>query len=224
MKFKKNHASWNKGKKMSEAFRKNVSAGHLGQKAWNKAIPIIKECIVCKKKFTSNPARMKKKETKYCSYKCYWGSKIGLKLSEEHKEKIAKSGRELFSNKEYREKRMKKMFIGMENRPTSLEKQMISFIKKHNLPYKYVGDGDFWIGHKNPDFININGEKKLIEVGCEYFKKKSDGSVENYIKNRSRHFEKYGWKSYFLILDKLNESNIDSFFNLLKLNGEEVNL
>jgi hypothetical protein len=29
--------------------------------------------------------------------------------------------------------------------------------------YKYVGDGEVIIGGKNPDFININGQKKVIE-------------------------------------------------------------
>lgn len=28
--------------------------------------------------------------------------------------------------------------------------------------YKYVGDYQFWIDGKNPDFMNVNGQKKLI--------------------------------------------------------------
>lgn len=29
--------------------------------------------------------------------------------------------------------------------------------------YKFVGDGAFTIGNLNPDFVNINGQKKAIE-------------------------------------------------------------
>lgn len=76
--------------------------------------------------------------------------------------------KEKWQNEKFREETLSKLFKGLQNRPTSLEKQMIDFIKQHNLPYKYVGDGSFWIGRKNPDFININGGKKLIEVGNLY--------------------------------------------------------
>ena len=90
----------------------------------------------------------------------------------------------------------------MSNRPTSLERQMIQLIEKHNLPYKYTGDGSFLIGWKNPDFININGEKKLIEVGNVYH------HPNGYEKKRRAHFAKYGWESYIFIGDKLDEEKI----------------
>ena len=35
--------------------------------------------------------------------------------------------------------------------------------------YKYVGDGSIIIGGLNPDFININGKKKLIEAFGDYW-------------------------------------------------------
>jgi len=37
------------------------------------------------------------------------------------------------------------------------------------LPYKYVGDGQIWIGHHNPDFINTNHRKQVIEVFGSYW-------------------------------------------------------
>lgn len=95
-------------------------------------------------------------------------------------------------------------------RPTSLERQMKKIIKKYNLPYRYTGDGSFLIGFKNPDFVNINGEKKLIEVAFDFFKIKIYGSIENYIQQRKEHFAKYGWESYFFITknNELNEEEI----------------
>jgi len=35
--------------------------------------------------------------------------------------------------------------------------------------YKYTGDGSFWIEDLNPDFININGQKKCIEHFGDYW-------------------------------------------------------
>jgi hypothetical protein len=35
--------------------------------------------------------------------------------------------------------------------------------------YKYTGDGSFAIGGKIPDFTNINGHKKVIEMFGDYF-------------------------------------------------------
>ena len=35
--------------------------------------------------------------------------------------------------------------------------------------YKFVGDGQFFIGRYNPDFININGQKKIIELFGDYW-------------------------------------------------------
>jgi len=43
--------------------------------------------------------------------------------------------------------------------PNSEEKKMIHFFKKWSFPFKYVGDGSYLVGGKNPDFIDE--EKKL---------------------------------------------------------------
>ncbi len=105
-------------------------------------------------------------------------------------------------SKEKREEFLRHVLKGLIKRPTSLEKQMIDIIKRNNLPYKYTGNGSFLIGFKNPDFININGEKKLIEVGNVFHHQ------GNYIKERSEHFAKYGWKSLIFIGNTLNEKEI----------------
>ena len=124
------------------------------------------------------------------------------------KEKMSIRYKKLWQNKEYREKTLKAMIKGLIKRPTSLEQQMIDIIKKHNLPYRYTGNGSFLIGFKNPDFVNVNGEKKLIEVGNIYHHKLRFGSVENYINQRKEYYKSYGWKSYFFIKDDIDENEI----------------
>jgi G:T-mismatch repair DNA endonuclease (very short patch repair protein) len=48
-----------------------------------------------------------------------------------------------------------------------VEIRLQDIIGELNLPYRYTGDGQFSIGAKIPDFVNINGQKKVIELlGC----------------------------------------------------------
>lgn len=51
--------------------------------------------------------------------------------------------------------------------PNKEEINLLDIVNKLNLPYKYVGDGKETIEDLSPDFINANGEKKVIEYnGC----------------------------------------------------------
>ncbi len=202
----------NRKKQYLENYRKNNP---------KKPPEILRICQQCSKEFKVYAYQVEKGEAKFCSRACSGKNKIGIELSKEHrfnvsralkgkmpkninllKEKAKIANIELWKNKERREKQLEIMLRGLIKRPTSLEEDMIKLIKKYNLPYKYTGNGDVWIGGKNPDFININGEKKLIEVGNIYHHQ------GNYIQERRKHFAKYGWKSYIFISDRLNETEI----------------
>ena len=107
---------------------------------------------------------------------CYWQSMKGRKLTKEH---IKKSLRR--------------------RTPSGLELRVMHIIKKHNLPYRFVGNGKFFIERKNPDFVNTNGEKKAVEV---YWKRHKElfayGGLEGWKKDRIKIFGKYGWKIIFI--------------------------
>ena len=103
----------------------------------------------------------------------------------------------LWKNKEYREKTIKtlnsekylklksnitkslwknpdfcnKVADSLKLKPNKPEKVLINLFKLNNLPYKFIGDFRFWIDGKNPDFINCNGQKKLIELFGDYWHK-----------------------------------------------------
>ena len=116
-----------------------------------------------------------------------------------------------WKNNIYRENQIKSILKGLfEIRPTSLEKQMIDIIKKYELPYKYTGDGSFLIGYKNPDFVNINGQKRCIEVANIFHHKK------DYEQKRIEHFAKYGWKCYVFKMDNL----YNDLSNIIKIMRE----
>ena len=123
----------------------------------------------------------------------------GRKHSEETKEKMREQMRERWKNKEYREKTIKNLLKRLRDRPTSLERKAIEIIKQNNLPYKYVGDGSFLIGYKNPDFINMENKKICLEV-CNYFHHQG-----NYKKDRIKYFVKWGWKCLVFYEDELDK-------------------
>lgn len=79
-----------------------------------------------------------------------------------------------------------------------LEVAVNDVIKKHSLPYKFVGNGEVLIGRKNPDFVNINGEKKAVEVYCRRHKDYFRGGCDGWKENRSNLFAEYGWQIIFV--------------------------
>lgn len=59
---------------------------------------------------------------------------------------------------------------GMHRKPTKLELKFTSFLREY-FPgeWKYIGNSTVWFDKCNPDYININGRKKLIELNGCYF-------------------------------------------------------
>jgi very-short-patch-repair endonuclease len=99
-------------------------------------------------------------------------------------------------------------------RPMSdLEIKMNDILIKNNLPYKFVGNGKFFIENKNPDFVNINGKKIAVEVYYKKHKERFRGNVDDWKKERSKLFAKYGWK--LLFFDELQVNNDFVIKNLI---------
>lgn len=101
---------------------------------------------------------------------------------------------------------------------SGLEKRVEGIINKFNLPYKFVGNGKFFIERKNPDFVNTNGQKIAVEV---YWKRHKDefrkGGCDLWMKERTKIFKKYGWVVVFLESSEINEKIV-----LRKLKGGDV--
>lgn len=96
--------------------------------------------------------------------------------------------------------------------PTKPEKRVMMIVKKYNLPFRYVGDGSFKIDAFNPDFINDNGEKQVIEVFGRYwhdpsYYKEINRNIQGYsiAKNRKKIFRKSGYKTLILWDDEMKE-------------------
>ena len=59
--------------------------------------------------------------------------------------------------------------------------------------YKFVGDGKVFIANFVPDFINVNGQKKIIEIFGDYWHKRPE--VIKRDKRRKIAYKKYGYKT-----------------------------
>lgn len=85
-------------------------------------------------------------------------------------------------------------------KPTKLEVKVDNLLQKL-LPneYKFVGNGYTWIVGKCPDFLNIDGQKKLIEVFGDYVHKGETGA------DRIIHFKKYGFDTLLIWENELKD-------------------
>jgi hypothetical protein len=136
----------------------------------------------------------------------------GIHHSTKTKAKIKMALIKLWQNPWYRKKVTENSLKCLLKRPTSLERKIIELMEKHNLPFKYCGNGSFLIGFKNPDFYEINGRNICIEVANRFH------HDSNWAKNRVKDFAKYGWKCLIIWWDEIF---VDKYGKQLQSNWEE---
>lgn len=146
------------------------------------------ECRYCGKKIYRR--RHELKNINFCSYSCQAKYKW---MDPNFRQLISEQSKRNWKDPSYKKKFMENYLKALSKwrwiRPTMLEKSLIELIKKYNLPYKYVGDGTTFIGGKVPDFMNHNGEKKLIELVGDFW------HIPEEIQEKVEHYAKYGYKT-----------------------------
>ena len=150
----------------------------------------------------SKEFRTTQKEYLYSNRNPFKNSEIQKELSRRGKFKLPPSYF-LKANKdpEFIKLRLK----GLIRHPNSIEKKMIDLLKKYNFPYKFVGDGSFLIGYKNPDFVNINGEKKIIEVFGDYWHNRPNMKWHQTEFGTHAIYSQYGFKVLIIYESELNK-------------------
>lgn len=98
-----------------------------------------------------------------------------IKYLEDHPkylEKIIENLKKYLEDPVNRENRIRATLKASHKKPNKIEIQL-QFLLDKILPgeYKFVGDGTVVIGGKCPDFINTNGQKKIIELFGDYWHK-----------------------------------------------------
>jgi len=68
------------------------------------------------------------------------------------------------------------------------------------MPKKHtVGNFKFWVDGKNPDFVNVNGKNKLIELFGDYWHR------NDIPQKKINHFKKYGFDTLVIWEHELSE-------------------
>jgi hypothetical protein len=159
-------------------FRKRMSEAHKGQIPTN--IEVLKGMLI---------------GNKYCVGRRPWNKGLSRETDKRvddvaKKVSLATKGRKLSREWIRNSLRRRKM--------SGLELRVDKVIKDNNLPYRFVGNGEFFIGRKNPDFVNINGDKVAVEVYSRKHKDVFRGGVDKWISDRTLLFGDYGWKIIFI--------------------------
>ncbi len=180
------------GKKHSAETKEKISKSHLGKKfsdSHRLHLSVAKKGTPCKfKGLKGVPCKFKG-----LSLKKIFGSKRARQIKEKSSRTHKKQWR-LLSEEKKREiiSKLRKTY-----KPTYLERKTIRLCEKNNFPFNYVGDGCFWIGRFNPDFVDQE-RKKAIEVYSFYFKKLNFKKVKDYEVERRSQLESNGWQVLFL--------------------------
>lgn len=165
-----------------------------------KKLPIIERaCAYCKKVFIVSRRRHDKK---HCSRDCCHKSKCGKTPSAETRAKMSDASKRLgvfkrlHKDPEFQKRRLQGL-IKSPNKPEELLTTILDGL--YPGEYKFVGDGSFVIDGLNPDFINVNGQKKIIELFGEHFHDPnlSDKPISYRAteKGRKKTFAKFGYKT-----------------------------
>ena len=83
--------------------------------------------------------------------------------------------------------------------PNKPEQKLTALIDSNQLPFSYVGDGQFILGGKCPDFLGTGGRKQLIELFGTYW----HGILD--IGYRVEYFRQYGYSTLIIWEDELND-------------------
>lgn len=106
-----------------------------------------------------------------------------------------------FKDKDYKEQQIRKMQLAQNHKQTNPERLVLFLLNKlYPKQWEYTGDWKMIIGSKNPDFANINGKKKLIELFGTYhhgYKLRKECPFIHQLK-RIKHFQLYGYDTLII--------------------------
>lgn len=189
-----------KGKHHSEETRKKMREANKGKISWMKG------------KRHTEEAKQKQREASKGNK-----SALGNRLSEETRRKMSESTKKNWQDPDY----IKKVFAGWNAKPNKQENNVGTILQKH-LPDEYAYNGDFscgiTIGGKIPDFVNVNGEKIVIEVfgpwHDEVFMRDIFGDDIPWKRTEfgtKAHYSQFGYKCVVLWQEDLERKDAEDF-------------
>jgi very-short-patch-repair endonuclease len=175
---------------------------------------------------------------------------IGKNLTKGTRRKISKASKShwkdpeyqfkmgmIFNSPEYRDKHRERwkdsnyqdrMRKSISTKPNKAEQKLDMLLRELTFgEYKYVGDFQFFLGGRNPDFRNVNGQKKLIELFGDYWHSIKRFPRRQTPEQRIEHFKQHGFDT-LIIKEYELKKNLDGviskilLFNYLDIGGKEL--
>jgi len=143
------------------------------------------------------------------SYVELYGEEKAQEIIRKKSKLCSRSVKKLWQDPEYRESQLKAIFKGMKLKPNKPEKQLNKFLQKlFSNQWKYVGDGEVSFGGFNPDFININGQKKIIELFGDWWhgEEKTGRTKKEEEQKRINLFARYGYQTLIVWQHELEDT------------------
>ncbi|MDO8619486.1 MAG: NUMOD3 domain-containing DNA-binding protein [Candidatus Daviesbacteria bacterium] len=158
----------NIGRKHTIETKKKMSTSAKGIKKSAKAIKLHADAIRGKKHTKEHKIKIG------IASKMNWANlefsqhMINTKNTIEYKDKMSLKAKETWNNPEF----VAKYRATLSNKPNKAELKLYNILDEY-FPdsWSYTGDFGFMINGKNPDFVNINGENKVIELFGDYWHK-----------------------------------------------------
>ena len=206
----------NYGKHRSEETRKKISEAHKEKHSSEETKQKISNALMGEKNHNYGKHHSKETRKKISEIlKKRGGSFYGKHHSAKTLKKMSdiKKGEKAsqITKAKLREARKHRKFPKYHTKPELIFE---GICKKLDLPYKYTGDGAFWIHNINPDFVECNGKKVAVEIFGDYWHspllnyKLKERSTLTY---RKRILKKYGWKLIVFWESDLKRSDAESF-------------
>ena len=133
----------------------------------------------------------------------------GRIVSEKTRQKHREANKRIWADPEHKDRRVKAILRASHIRPNKAETQLLNLLESIQPgDWKYVGDGSFVIAGKNPDFINVNGKKQIIELFGDYWHKGQNPQ------DRIDMFSPFGFRTLVIWEHELN--NVPRLINRIK--------
>jgi G:T-mismatch repair DNA endonuclease (very short patch repair protein) len=133
----------------------------------------------------------------------------GYYHSPETRRKMSQGGRgHHVWTSEQRERLLPIFMKNRQKRPTAPERRFQELVTKYKLPYKYVGDGYTWIVGRCPDFLNVNGQKIVVEIFGHWWHNTTINKLvrpEYTLEATKSHYAKYGFNCIVIWEEELED-------------------
>jgi very-short-patch-repair endonuclease len=196
-----------KGHKFSAEHNRKISETRRAKQIapWNKGAKMSAETIVKRKAWWAE-----NREWMTARLKGHPTALKGRQISREHREKIQKNHARFWLGKHLPE--MRARFVSKNKVEQSLE---VILQRLYPDEWKFVGDGQVIIAGKCPDFVNVNGQKKIIEVFGDYWHRGEDP------KERAAIFAPFGYRTLVIWEHELRnlasvENRVHAFAKAIK--------